>query len=147
MAKEDKPIFVVNINSNDYLSKDYNFGKKQPIRAVGEELQKRIFNEVEDVGNYFKSSFKKWPNVPAVAKVTLYDKAFAKSHRPDSILSLKSCPIIGTLELGELLISVTPKGIERLKEKIDSSLSTHTGQINLAVIEKIELYKFNYAST
>ena len=54
----------------------------------------------------------------APARVRLTTKAFAKSHRPDSLFSEKTCPIIGAGRLGELFVRVTPSGLTQLDRMI-----------------------------
>jgi hypothetical protein len=143
MSKENNPIFVVESSNQDYTDKDYNFGKREPIRSVDSSFRDNVKLQVENVEESFRESFSRWPNVPGVAKVTLYEKAYAKSHRPDSFFCRNSCPIIGTLGLGELLISVTPSGIKSLKDRVSRSLNTHSGKLNLAVVETIEPYEMD----
>jgi serine protease AprX len=140
MTKENNPILVVRTSSEDFLKKNYNFGPKEPLRHVTRELIERLAEEASQVENHFKESFQRWPDVPGVAKVTLHDKALAKSHRPKNLLADSTCPIIGSCGLGELLVSVTPDGIENLKIKIGNSAKTKSGSVNLAAIEKIEPY-------
>ncbi|WP_454843219.1 S8 family peptidase [Rahnella aceris] len=140
MSSQDRPIKVIKVLANDFNDKTYGFGEKEPLRPVTNELLSRLSKEVSNVYEHFKDSFKQWPGVPAVAKVTLYEKALAKSHRPKSLLGDKTCPVIGSCNFGELLVSVTEKGLRNLNNKIQNSTKTKNGTIHVSVIEKIEPY-------
>ncbi|EIV4547317.1 hypothetical protein L8149_003385, partial [Salmonella enterica] len=140
MSKAERPIKVVKTFAKDFNDKNYGFGEKEPIRPVTKELMSRLKNEVRQVSEHFRESFKKWPGVPAVAKVTLHEKALAKSHRPTSLLGDKTCPVIGSCNFGELLVSVTEDGLSRLEKKIQNSTKTKSGTLHIAVIDKIEPY-------
>ena len=52
------------------------------------------------------------------AKVTLEEKAIAKSHRPDVLFTTATCPIIGAGKPGELFVKATPRGVSALQSKI-----------------------------
>lgn len=144
MSNKERPIKIIEAVPTDFNDKSYNFGKKDPIRTVTDSLKNRLKKEVDEVKSFFEDSFKKWPGVPAVAKVTLHDKALAKSHRPSSLLGDNTCPVIGSGNFGELLISVTEKGLNELNKKIDNSTNSHSGTVHIAVIEKIEPYFLSY---
>ena len=140
MSNEERPIKIIDSVIQDFNDKSYNFAKKEPLRTVTASLKNRLKNEVLEVKSFFKSSFSKWPGVPAVAKVTLYEKALAKSHRPASLLGDNTCPVIGSGSSGELLISVTEQGLKHLHRKIENTKNTHNGNLHIAVIDKIEPY-------
>ncbi|MBU5415427.1 S8 family peptidase [Serratia ureilytica] len=140
MSIVERPIKVIKTFAKDFNDKSYGFGEKEPIRPVTNELTSRLRSEVRHLSEYFRDSFKRWPGVPAVAKVTLHEKALAKSHRPKSLLGDKTCPVIGSCNFGELLVSVTEEGLSKLESKIQNSTKTKNGTIHIAVIEKIEPY-------
>lgn len=140
MSNKNRPIKIIDSISQDFTDKSYAFSKKEPIRTVTASLKNRLKSEVLEVKSFFKNSFSKWPNVPAVAKVTLYEKALAKSHRPASLLGDNTCPVIGSGSSGELLISVTEQGLNHLHKKIDNSTNSHNRNLHIAVIDKIEPY-------
>lgn len=79
------------------------------------------------------------PGVPVVGKVTLKPKAIAKSHRPTRIFSQKTCPIIGVRASGELLIEVTPDGLDRLEAEVGRG-RTNAHEHNLSTIGAIAAY-------
>lgn len=57
-----------------------------------------------------------------------------------AILSGQTCPIIGAQGLGELLISVTPSGLENLARRIETD-NTKQGIANLSTLESFRLYE------
>lgn len=138
MSNKERPIKIIEAVPEDFTDKSYNFAKKEPIRKVTTSLKNRLKKEIDEVKRFFSDSFQKWPDIPAVAKVTLHEKALAKSHRPSSLLGDNTCPVIGSGNFGELFISVTEKGLSQLHKKIDNSTNTHNGTVHVAVIEKIE---------
>jgi len=73
----------------------------------------------------------------APVRVKLLSKAAAKSHRPDSLFSAASCPIVGAGRLGELFVRATPSGLDRLAKVIERN---DTDQITkeLSCVESIE---------
>lgn len=144
MSNKERPIKIIEAIPQDFSDKTYNFGKKEPIRAVTTSLKNRLKLEVDEVKNFFRASFKKWPDIPAVAKVTLHEKALAKSHRPSSLLGDNTCPVIGSGNFGELLISVTENGLAQLRKKIENSTNSHNGTVHIAVIEKIEPFTVSH---
>ena len=91
---------------------------------------------LDNVEEYFVGPFKHWDYVPGVAVASLKADAIAKSHRPSALFNNNTCPIIGVRGFGELLISVTPEGIEQLKNKIRSDVS-HVNTANISTIESI----------
>lgn len=147
MSNKERPIKVIEAVPEDFADKSYNFGKKEPIREVTASLKNRLKKEVDEIKQFFNDSFKKWPGLPAVAKVTLHEKALAKSHRPSSLLGDNTCPVIGSGNFGELLISVTERGLNQLHKKIDNSTKTHNGTVHVAVIDKIEPFIINNEHT
>lgn len=59
MSNKERPIKIIEATPQDFTEKTYNFGKKQPIRTVTTSLKNRLKQEVDDVKNFFQSSFKK----------------------------------------------------------------------------------------
>lgn len=140
MNKKDNPIQVVSIRETDHRPpgkmnpKDKIFGD-----GASQERRAQLVKEVKDVSDYFKLSFDKWPTLPVVAKVTLKDEALAKTHRPTSLFTNTTCPIIGTMDYGELLVSATKSGLEALQNRIQNNTAKKP-TANISTIEKIEPY-------
>ena len=73
----------------------------------------------------------------APVRVKLLSKAAAKSHRPENLFSLESCPIIGSGRLGELFVKATPAGLDRLADIIENNTSDRITK-ELSCVEAIE---------
>lgn len=142
MDKHNNPIKVVRIDGKDYKAINYSgFGEPQVFGdGATEELRTRLAAETHSVLEYFSQDFAKWPGVPAIAKVSLRPEALAKSHRPQNLFSSTSCPIVGTLDFGEILISVTEKGLSSLQKRLKNSFAVKVSA-NISAVEKIEAYK------
>ena len=140
MNKKDNPIQVVSIRETDHRppgpisSNDKIFGD-----GASRERRAQLAKEVKEVSDYFKLSFNKWPTLPVVAKVTLKEEALAKSHRPTALFSKTTCPIIGTMDYGELLVSATQSGLDALQRRIKNNTAKKQ-TANISAIEKIEPY-------
>jgi serine protease AprX len=87
----------------------------------------------------FKPAFDEFPGVPAVARARIRPDAVAKSHRPVAILSPSTCPIIGSEGLGDLLVRVTPQGLESLAQRIESD-RIKLGIANLSTLQSFDAY-------
>ena len=114
------PIKIINISDKDYKKPRKLGGPKKKFCNDNEipELRKKLVNDLEKVNSYFSQSFSMWPDQPAVAKLNLKDKAIAKSHRPSTLFNEDTCPIIGDIDFGKLLISITKNGLTKLNEII-----------------------------
>lgn len=140
MNKTDYPIKRIVINANDHRPPRPMSGDSKVFGdGASPERRKELSKEVDKVIENFRSTFVKWPDLPAVAKVTLKKEALAKSHRPMALFSKRSCPIIGTLDFGEILVSATVDGLDELKDRIKNNHSKKQ-TANISAIEKIEPY-------
>jgi serine protease AprX len=99
---------------------------------------------VKKVRDHFAPAFAKWKDVPAVAKVGLKQLAIAKSHRPNELFNLDTCPIIGGNQLGELYVSVRPQGLDALIERLGTGKSEKAIS-NISTLETIRPYTANDA--
>lgn len=134
------PIKVVPPLETDYHVPPLGGGPKKIFVEDLESLQKELLNQLDIVNQFFVNSFKRKPKLPAVMKVRLRSDAAAKSHRPTKLFSNDSCPIIGSEGLGGLLVSITPKSLEELHQKV-YRLDTKELQANLSTIEQISPFK------
>lgn len=141
MSEENRlPIKVVPDLKRDHVKPDSSTGGGHKVFGeVTSELRERLSAEVIGVRDCLRASLDKFPRVPAVAKAKLRPDAVAKSHRPTYMFSEKTCPIIGAEGLGELLISVTAAGLERLAKNIERN-TTKQGIANISTLESIERY-------
>ncbi|PCJ51631.1 MAG: hypothetical protein COA70_13835 [Planctomycetota bacterium] len=132
--KPKLPIKVVSPSTGDYRGPRPAPQKSKIFVPVTDELRSELASQVDSVKSHFSAAFKANPDVPAVARVTLRENALAKSHRPNRLFREQSCPVIGVDDAGELLVSVTPKGISG----IDSDIRKGTTKELVANISAIE---------
>ncbi len=132
------PIKIVEYSKKDF-SRPEPGGAARKIfdNSVTPEIRERNVQQLHSVEHYFDNWFKKEPHLPAVAKVILKKDALAKSHRPSGLFAPKTCPIIGCIDFGELLVSVTQNDLCNLRQKILTDLS-HTAMANISTIKRIE---------
>ncbi|MFN8655617.1 MAG: hypothetical protein U0105_04710 [Candidatus Obscuribacterales bacterium] len=90
------PIKVVIAQDSDYFVPESGGGSRTVFGEVTGELRQSLSDQVSTVERDFADSFKRFPDVPAVAKVKLKKEALAKSHRPHSLFSDRTCPITCT---------------------------------------------------
>lgn len=76
-------------------------------------------------------------------RVRLLLRAAAKSHRPQSVFSQETCPIVGAGKLGELFVKATPEGLTKLSKVIESNKSDQITK-ELSCIEAIEAITPSY---
>lgn len=141
MEKQNNPLQVIQVNAQDH--KKINYDGFSPPTVFGEgatpAVRLKLAQQTTDTLDYFTDSFSINPTIAGVAKVTLKEEALAKSHRPIQLFTSRTCPIVGTLDFGELLVSVTNSGLNELKHR----LLTSNGKkviANISAIEKIEPY-------
>ena len=71
------------------------------------------------------------------ARVKLHPLATANSHRPGTLFSSRTCPIIGGGALGELFVKATPEGLDKISAKIYGGDSQRTVK-ELSAVSVIE---------
>lgn len=140
MSERDRlPLKVVPPLERDFYEPEPSGGPKKIFGSVDAEFRERLVAQVMQVRENFKASFLEFPDVPAVARVTVREDAIAKSHRPTSILTTQTCPIIGAEGLGQLLVSATPDGLENLARRIEKD-RTKVGIANMSTLQSIAPY-------
>lgn len=107
--------------------------------AVTDAMRQDFAQQADTLAAFFAHSFDAQPSVPAVARVRLKPEAVAKSHRPTDLFNDDTCPIIGGGALGELFVSVQPKGLQRLADRIRNG-TARTTEANLSVLADIRPY-------
>lgn len=139
MSFNENPILVIKPSKNDHRDPITKKPGDPKIFGDGASTARRVelAKQTDQILDFLKKDFERWPELSAVAKVTLKEEALAKSHRPTALFTKSTCPIIGTMGFGEILVSVTPKGLRRLKDKI---LETEALKptANISTIESIE---------
>ena len=143
MADEDKkrrgqdrlPIKVIMPKQGVERTVPGGGAKPKPFRPVDATYRSRLMNQVSAIRSALQPQMERTGTAPVRVKVIA--KAAAKSHRPETLFSPQSCPIIGAGSLGELFIKATPEGLGRLTETIGSN---HSDRIikELSCIESIE---------
>ena len=106
-----------------------------PFRTVDAKYRSRLSNQVAALRSLVLPQSRRTGASPV--RVKLIAKAVAKTHRPDSVFSPQSCPIIGGGRLGELFIKATPEGLDQLTETIEHDRSDRIMK-ELSCIETIE---------
>ncbi len=138
----DRPLLPINVvlrAEGDVSHPDTGGGPQKQFGDVTPEIRQTLVDQVRGLETFFASSFEARPDLPAVGRVVLKRKALAKSHRPSGLLTDQTCPVIGTGQFGDLLVSVKPEGVSRLALRISSS-DSNAGRANISVIDRIEPY-------
>ncbi len=137
--KEYLPIKVVIPRKEDYEKPHGGGGGAKIFCVVTNEIRDKLADQVLSVREQFAASFKKFPGVPAVARVVMKPLAEAKSHRPDSLFNEKTCPVIGAGNLGELFVSVSPQGLDSVAKEIVQS-KTEKVEANISAVSNIQAW-------
>jgi len=78
MEKTDFPIKVVAIRKGDHRPPPENQGGKAKVFGKVTEGTRRVLaDQVEGAYQYFSQQFQRWPDIPAVVKITLTVKAIS----------------------------------------------------------------------
>lgn len=109
--------------------------KPEPFRTVDQAFRKSLSTRVQALRTTITPIAMRVGAAPA--RVRLTSRAFAKSHRPDTLFSGKTCPIIGAGKLGELFIRATPSGLSELQRVIQEGRAPRILK-ELSTIETIE---------
>ncbi|MBM4355937.1 MAG: hypothetical protein FJ109_19475 [Deltaproteobacteria bacterium] len=134
------PIKVVVPREDDIRRPESNGGSdKKVFGEVTAEVREALDYQLGSIDAYFRASFSRFPQLPAVAKVTLKPKALAKSHRPTAVFDGNTCPVFGVGRLGELYVRVTPDGLRSLRQRIRTVRSI-AGKANLSTIQQMVPY-------
>lgn len=110
-------------------------GPLTPFRTVDAKYRGSLANQVSAIRSAVLPQSQQLKVAPV--RVKLLSKAAAKSHRPEHLFSLQSCPIIGAGRLGELFIKATPEGLDRLTDLIQRNRSERIEK-ELSCVETIE---------
>jgi len=130
------PIKVILPNQGKERLVQSGGSKPKPFRPVTVEYRASLRTQVKAIQKTV---------IPAVAKrvggvpvrVKVLSNAVAKSHRPDNLFSVNTCPIIGAGGLGELFLKGTPAGLDKLGQEIESNQSERIIK-ELSAVEVIE---------
>lgn len=134
--QEHLPIKVVIPQQEDLRRPRAGGGPPKDFTQNYEQSRTALLTDLHKIESYFESVFTV-SNLPAVARVTLKEEALAKSHRPDSLLSQRTCPVIGAENFGQLLVSVRPESLRRLALAVDRNTDFGTKN-DVSKIQSIE---------
>jgi serine protease AprX len=107
----------------------------RPFRAVTREFRGRLANQVSAIRTAIRPAMARTGGAPV--RVRLLSKAFAKSHRPETLFSDRTCPVIGAGRLGELFLKGTVDGLNALEEMMRSNMGDLVSK-EISSIENIE---------
>jgi hypothetical protein len=134
------PIKVVVPVATDFQRPHAGGGSRKMFGRVTPQVRKDFLHEMQLVREHFFGGLERPSVLPVVAKVILKDKALAKSHRPSSLFSQNTCPIIGGRNFGEILVSVEQEGLDRLVHRLRDD-NTATGMADISTIKRIEPFR------
>jgi len=137
------PIRVVQ-PSRDFLQRDDRRGNNDLKYFIEDESEiqrhrNKLITEINVISDNLQETFEKFKITPNIIKAKLKEDALAKSHRPKILFDKDTCPIIGLDQMGELLLSTTKTGLNKLKKKIEET-SDEKEIANITAIEKIEFF-------
>jgi len=128
---EHLPIKIVVTTEADLRPPHAGGGPRKDFGSRYADIRRTLLNEIDGLKQFYDRAFTE-SNLPAVARLRLSEDTIAKTHRPDYLLQ-DTCPIIGGEDFGELLVSVRPQGLARLKDFVarttDSRLKSDIGKI------------------
>jgi serine protease AprX len=107
----------------------------KPFREVNAAYRRSLAKQVSAIRDAVVPQVKQTGAAPV--RVKLLTKAAAKSHRPETLFSNATCPIVGAGRLGELFIKATPEGLNKLTKVIETAESDRLTK-ELSCVETIE---------
>lgn len=131
------PIKVIIPQDQDMRPVPPGGSQRKVFDSVDQRVRDSLLGQVGQVRQYLQSVLKNGTELPAVARVVLKEQALAKSHRPNHLFDHNSCPVIGGETFGNLLVSVTPKGLGQLENRI-GNVQTQNVTADLSTVERIE---------
>ena len=110
-------------------------GKKKLFRPVTDEYRQSLARQVSAIREAVTPAMERVGSAPL--RVKLLPTAFAKSHRPESLFSSSTCPIVSSGSLGELFVKGTPGGLKSLESQIKDNVSERMTK-ELSSVDAIE---------
>ena len=107
----------------------------KPFRPVSSAYRQSLSKQVSAIREALLPQLKRTGAAPV--RVKLLTKAAAKSHRPETLFSSETCPIVGAGRLGELFIKATADGLNKLAKVIETGNSDRLTK-ELSCLESIE---------
>lgn len=90
--------------------------KPEPFCQVDEAFRERLGNQISALRRAIAPVAERIGGAPIRAR--LHARALAKSHRPETLFSRDTCPIVGAGALGEIFLKATPRGLDQLNELV-----------------------------
>ncbi len=112
-----RPIRLVLTEDRDLTSVPASGGPRKVFKEVDESFRQNISKDLDAIEEKFSEQLTT-QNLPVVATATLEGEALAKSHRPETLFTPQTCPIIGWDSIGSLRLSVTESGLRRLRRQV-----------------------------
>lgn len=134
---KDERLFIKVILQNQAKveKKQGRGGEPKPFKEVTGAVRKSLVSKVDEIHGQFKLLPQQIDALPA--KITLVEKAAAKSHTPTLLFNEQTWSIIGKGNPTELFVKVTKKGTEELKRKITTGFSKEAEKA-ISTIAEIE---------
>lgn len=136
MDNKLRPIKLVLAEERDYRTPDNPGGSTKIFTDPTTDVRRKFVSELDKILEFYTEDFRQQPPTPAIAKVKIREEATAKSHRPNKLFNNDTCPIVQTNKVDELLISVTPTGLQKVKNLILAD-NTIEGRANISVLESL----------
>lgn len=106
-----------------------------PFRPVDTTYRISLSKQVSAIRDAVLPQMKQTGTAPV--RVKLLTKAAAKTHRPESLFTTDTCPIVGAGSLGELFVKATPEGLTKLAKVIETGESARLIK-EISCVETIE---------
>ena len=110
-------------------------GLKRLFRPVTEDYRQSLARQVSAIREAVTPAMERVGSAPL--RVKLLPTAFAKSHRPETLFSASTCPIVSSGSLGELFVKGTPRGLRSLESQIKDNVSDRMTK-ELSSVDTIE---------
>ncbi len=116
-----RPIKVILPKQGKERRTPHGGSKAKPFQKVDPEFRMRLGNQVSALRRAFVPLARRIGSAPM--RVKLHHGALAKSHRPETLFSEDTCPIVGAGGMGELFLKATPRGLDQLSALIEAGNS------------------------
>jgi hypothetical protein len=133
--RERLPIKLILPNQGKERKNPVGGSPPKPFRTVDARFRQTLSTQISAIRAAVLPQIGRTGSAPI--RVRLLSKAAAKSHRPEHLFSLTSCPIIGAGKLGELFVKATSEGLDRLEGAIRENEADRIVK-ELSTVESIE---------
>lgn len=119
MENEKRPIKKVAFIDQDRYPKQLPKGMNYKFfHDVTPKFRENLCDQLSGIEQALSREFEQWPELQGLAVVSLHDDALAKSHRPNKVFNDKTCPIVGDIGFGEVLIQINKNRLRNLRHRI-----------------------------